>query len=166
VLASGVAMTWALEAQRRLADEWDVAADVWSVTSWTELAREATRCERAALRRPGEAAPVPHVRQVLEGRTGPVVAVSDWMRAVPDQIAPWIPGDWSALGTDGFGLSDTRHALRRHFLVDAGSIVVQVLRRLAATGQVAPEVAAEAATRYRLDDPHFFPVGVSAGGDT
>jgi pyruvate dehydrogenase E1 component len=166
VLASGVAMTWALEAQRRLAEEWGVVADVWSVTSWTELAREGTRCERAALRRPGEAAPVPHVRQALEGRPGPVVAVSDWMRAVPDQIAPWVPGDWSVLGTDGFGLSDTRSALRRHFLVDAESIVVQVLRRLAATGQVAPRVAADAATRYRIDDPEFFPVGVNAGGDS
>jgi pyruvate dehydrogenase E1 component len=166
VLASGVAMTWALDAQRRLAEEWDVAADVWSVTSWTELAREASRCERAALRRPGEAAAVPYVRQVLEGWPGPVVAVSDWMRAVPDQIAPWVPGDWSVLGTDGFGLSDTRSALRRHFQVDAESIVVEVLRQLAATGQVASKVAAEAAARYRLDDPDHFPLGVSAGGET
>ena len=166
VLASGVAMTWALEAQRVLAEDWGVAADVWSATSWTELAREATECERHNLRSPGEEPRVPYVRQVLDGRPGPVVAVSDWMRAVPDQIAPWVPGDWSALGTDGFGLSDTRHALRRSFLVDAESVVVQVLARLAAAGEVEPETVAEAAARYRVDDPSFVPVGVSAGGDT
>ena len=166
VLASGVAMTWALEAQRVLAEEWGVAADVWSATSWTELAREATACEHDNLRAPGDEPRVPYVRQVLDGRPGPVVAVSDWMRAVPDQIAPWVPGDWSALGTDGFGLSDTRDALRRSFLVDAPSIVVQVLSRLAALGQVERSVVVEAAARYRIDDPTYFPVGVSAGGDT
>ena len=159
-------MTWALEAQRRLAEEWGVAADVWSATSWTELAREAAACERANLRAPGDEPTVPYVRRALEGRPGPVVAVSDWMRAVPDQIAPWVPGDWSALGTDGFGLSDTRDALRRSFLVDASSIVVQVLARLAATGQVDRSVVVEAAARYRIDDASYFPVGVSAGGDT
>jgi pyruvate dehydrogenase E1 component len=166
VLASGVAVTWALQAQRMLAEEWDVAADVWSATSWTELAREAVECDRANLRSAQEPARVPWVRQVLQDRPGPVVAVSDWMRAVPDQIASWVPGDWSALGTDGFGLSDTRSALRRHFGVDAESVVVQVLARLAAAGDVKPDTVSEAAARYRRDDPQFFPVGVNAGGDS
>jgi pyruvate dehydrogenase E1 component len=88
------------------------------------------------------------------------------MKAVPDLIAPFVPGGMATLGTDGFGLSDTRHALRRNFLVDAESIIVQVLARLAAAGQVEPGVVVEAATRYRLDDPDFFPVGISAGGDS
>ena len=77
----------------------------------------------------------------------------------------WVPGDWASLGTDGFGCSDTRSALRRHFHVDAESIVAVTLGELAAAGHVKPEVVAEAVRRYRLDDPTFFPTGVSAGGD-
>ena len=94
----------------------------------------------------------PYVTTRLREAPGPVVAVSDWMRAVPDQIAPFVPGEWSSLGTDGFGLSDTRGALRRHFTVDAPSIVVRVLEQLADRDEVDGSVPSQAFQRYRLDD--------------
>ena len=120
LLASGTAIHWALEAQELLAADWGVAADVWSATSWSELRRDALECDEALLR--GEQR-MPYVTQALEGAPGPVLAVSDWMRQVPDQISQWVEQDYSSLGTDGFGLSDTREAARRHFGVDAQSIV-------------------------------------------
>ena len=101
--------------ERCCATEWDVEADVWSVTSWTELRREALATDEWNHLHPDEPQRTPYVTARLLGQRGPVVAVSDWMRAVPDQIAPFVAGDWSSLGTDGFGLSDTRAALRRHF---------------------------------------------------
>jgi pyruvate dehydrogenase E1 component len=84
--------------------------------------------------------------------SGPFVAVSDWMRAVPDQISRWVPGDWTSLGTDGFGRSDTRAALRRHFHIDPESIAVAVLTQLAHRGEVDAGLPAEAVQRYRLQD--------------
>ena len=121
-------MPWALNAQRLLAEDWGVAADVWSVTSWTELRRDALAAESHNLLNPGEEARVPYVTSALSGAPGPVVAVSDWMRAVPDQIARWVPApSYTSLGTDGFGFSDTRPAARRFFHVDAESIVLAVL---------------------------------------
>jgi pyruvate dehydrogenase E1 component len=146
ILASGIAVPWALDAQDILRRDWDVHADVWSVTSWTQLRREALEVDdwnRAHADRPAK---VPYVTARLRGRPGPVVAVSDWMRAVPDQIAPYVEAAWSSLGTDGFGLSDTRSALRRHFHVDAPSIVVRVLQSLARQELVHP-IAADAAMR-------------------
>jgi pyruvate dehydrogenase E1 component len=151
ILASGVAVPWALEAQVMLRDEWNVWADVWSVTSWTELRREALAVDDWNHRRPDELPRTPYVTARLLERRGPVVAVSDWMRAVPDQIAPFVRSDWSSLGTDGFGMSDTRPALRRHFEVDAGSIVVRVLERLARQAQVDPGSPGLAKQRYRRD---------------
>ncbi len=145
LLSSGTAVHWALDAQRLLAEEWGVAADVWSAPSWTELRRDALSCDAARLR--GEER-VPYVTRALRGAPGPVVAVSDWMRAVPDQIAPWVEQDWTSLGTDGFGLSDTREAARRHFGVDPGSIAVAALEALARRGEVKPETVREAAARY------------------
>ncbi len=103
--------------------------------------------------------------QALAGDRGPVIAVSDWMRAVQDQIARWVPGDYASLGTDGFGLSDTRQALRRHFHVDAESIVVATLRQLARQGAVPAAAAAEAARKYAIDDVTAAPVG-ETGGDS
>ncbi|HET8603353.1 MAG TPA: pyruvate dehydrogenase (acetyl-transferring), homodimeric type, partial [Marmoricola sp.] len=165
LIASGVAVPWALRAQQLLASDWGVAADVWSAPSWTELRREALACEAWNRAHPSAPPRVPYVTSALTEAPGPVVAVSDWMRAVPDQIQPWVPGRWTSLGTDGFGCSDTRYALRRHFGVDAESIVAATLAELAATGAVKPEVVVEAVRRYRLDDPGFYPTGVSAGGD-
>ncbi len=119
ILASGTGMQWALKAQQLLAQDWGVAADVWSATSWTELRRDAVATEAWNLMHAGQTPRVPYVTRALRDTEGPVVAVSDFMRAVPDLIARWVPGDYTSLGTDGFGMSDTRHALRRHFHVDA-----------------------------------------------
>ncbi|HEX5569382.1 MAG TPA: pyruvate dehydrogenase (acetyl-transferring), homodimeric type [Streptomyces sp.] len=147
ILASGTAVHWALDAQRLLADDWHVAADVWSAPSWSELRRDALSCDAARLR--GEDR-VPYVTRALRGAPGPILAVSDWMRAVPDQISPWVEQDWFSLGTDGFGLSDTRQAARRHFGVDAESVAVAALDRLAHRGEVKRRTVREAAERYGL----------------
>ncbi|WP_330238494.1 pyruvate dehydrogenase (acetyl-transferring), homodimeric type [Streptomyces sp. NBC_00525] len=147
LLASGTAIHWALEAQELLAADWGVTADVWSATSWGELRREALECDEALLR--GEQR-TPYVTQVLEGAPGPVVAVSDWMRAVPDQISQWVEQDWTSLGTDGFGISETRDAARRYFGVDAQSVVVATLAQLARRGEVPATTVKEARDRYGL----------------
>jgi pyruvate dehydrogenase E1 component len=150
LLASGTAVHWALEAQRLLADDWKVAADVWSVTSWNELRRDAVEAEAQNLATPGRPERVPYITEALAGAPGPVVAVSDWMRAVQDQISPWVEQDWVSLGTDGFGLSDTREALRRHFQVDAPHVVVATLVQLAKRGEIDPELPEKAAALYGL----------------
>jgi len=165
VLASGTGMQWALKAQQLLAQDWGVAADVWSVTSWTELRRDAVQCEEHNLLNPGAEQRVPYIQQKLADADGPKVAVSDWMRAVPDLISRWVPGDYTSLGTDGFGMSDTRHALRRHFHVDAESVVVATLRQLALRGTVPANVPAEAAKKYAIEDVNAAPVG-ETGGDS
>jgi pyruvate dehydrogenase E1 component len=164
LLASGVAVPWAMRAQQLLRDDWGVVADVWSVTSWGELRREALQVERQALLDP-TAARVPYVTQKLDGAQGPFVAVSDYMRAVQDQIQPYVPGPYASLGTDGWGLSDTRGALRRHFLVDAESITTRALAMLAREGSVDPDAPAAAARKYRLDDPAAAEAGSTEGGD-
>jgi pyruvate dehydrogenase E1 component len=156
ILASGVAMRWALDAQRLLAADWGVPAEAWSATSWTELRRDGLACERWNLLHPDEEARVPYVTAVLggdgDGRPAPaVVAVSDWIRAVPDQIARWVPAAFTSLGTDGWGFSDTRPAARRFFGVDAESITVAVLGQLVSQGRLRPGVLAEAIAKYRLD---------------
>ncbi|MFJ6120584.1 pyruvate dehydrogenase (acetyl-transferring), homodimeric type [Streptomyces sp. NPDC092129] len=145
LLASGTAIHWALQAQELLGSQWGVRADVWSVTSWTELRRDALEADRARLRGEGR---TPYVTAALSGTPGPVLAVSDWMRQVPDQISQWVEQDYSSLGTDGFGLSDTRDAVRRYFRVDAESIVVAALDRLARAGAVDPRTVVEARERY------------------
>ncbi|WP_020671393.1 pyruvate dehydrogenase (acetyl-transferring), homodimeric type [Amycolatopsis nigrescens] len=153
ILVSGVTMPDALKAQRMLAEEWGVQAAVWSATSWNELRREAVEIDHDNLLHPADSQPrVPYVTQALQGAPGPVVAVSDWMRAVPDLIRPWVPTDMLTLGTDGFGFSDTRPAARRHFLVDAESIVVGTLSALSRRGDVEQAKVTEAARRYRIDD--------------
>jgi pyruvate dehydrogenase E1 component len=153
ILASGVAMRWALDAQRLLREDWGVAADVWSATSWTELRRDALACEEWNMLHPDVEPRVPYVTQTLEGSPGPVIAVSDWIRAVPDQIARWVPAPFNSLGTDGYGFSDTRAAARRFFHVDAESITLAVLSQLARLGEVKPESLGQAIDKYRLGIP-------------
>jgi pyruvate dehydrogenase E1 component len=157
VLASGVAVPWALRAQELLSNDWNVSADVWSVTSWTELRREADQAEEWNLLHPAEEPKVPYVTQRLTDVEGPVVAVSDWMRAVPDLLAPYVPGGMTSLGTDGFGLSDTRPALRRHFNIDAESIVVRVLASLAQRGEIERSVVGQAVEKYQIGDVQAAP---------
>jgi len=151
ILASGVAVNWATKAQELLQNDWGVSADVWSVTSWNELRRDGLAVDRHNLLNPSNKKSA-YLTDRLKDAQGPVIAVSDYMRTVQDQIAPWIPQQFASLGTDGFGLSDTRGALRRHFKVDAESIVVATLAELAKTGDVKESVVQEALNKYRLDD--------------
>jgi pyruvate dehydrogenase E1 component len=153
ILASGIALRQALTAQEMLARDWGVSADVWSATSWTELRREALACESWNLLHPASEPRVPYVTSLLADASGPVVAVSDWIKAVPDQISRWVPGTYTSLGTDGFGFSDTRPAARRFFHVDAESITLAVLWELARSGAVDAGFPAQAIERYRLDLP-------------
>jgi pyruvate dehydrogenase E1 component len=152
LLASGVGVPWILEAQRLLRSDWGVVADVWSVTSWSELRRDAMACDELAFLHPEQERRVPYVTRKLQDAPGPVVAVSDYMRAVQDQIAPWVPQDFISLGADGFGFSDTRAAARRYFHIDGPSVAVRTLQMLAQRGELEASVAREAAEKYRLLD--------------
>ena len=163
LLASGVGVPWAIEAQRMLADEFGVHADVWSVTSWNELRRDGLAADRYNLLNPNAEQRVPFIAQQLAGRRGPVVAVSDFMRAVQDQIRDWVPGTFASLGTDGWGMSDTRGALRRHFLVDPQSITVQALTLLANEGRFDRGQLAQVIDRYQLTDPAAAGAGNTEG---
>ena len=151
LLASGVGVNWALKAQKLLAQDWDIAASVWSVTSWNELRRDGLETDSHNLLHPSDNKQA-YVTKKLANAEGPVIAVSDFMRAVQDQIAPWVPGQFASLGTDGFGLSDTRGALRRHFKVDAESIVVATLQQLAKLGEVKAKTVQEAIDKYQIND--------------
>ena len=165
LLASGVCVPLALEAQELLARDWNVAADVWSVTSWTELRRDGLAADEHNLLHPTEPAQVPYLWQKLQGSEGPFVGVSDFMHAVQDQIRQFVPGEYQTLGADGFGFSDTRAAARRFFKIDGPSIVVRVLQSLARRGEVAADAPAQAIERYRLHDVNAGTSG-SAGGES
>ena len=164
ILASGVAVPWAIEAQELLAKDWNVAADVWSVTSWGELQRDGAAAELASFTQLGEAAHTPYIAQKLADAEGPIVAVSDWSTQVPEQIRPYVPGDFSVLGADGFGFSDTRAAARRYFRIDRESVVVKVLQQLALQGKIDANIPARAAEQYRLNDVNAGSTG-GAGGE-
>ncbi|BCW37624.1 pyruvate dehydrogenase E1 component [Arthrobacter sp. StoSoilA2] len=164
ILASGVSVPWALEAARILAQDWGVAAEVWSVTSWNELRRDGLAAEEHAFLNPGQPARTPFITEQLAGTTGPVIAVSDYMKAVPDQIRQFIPNDFASLGADGFGFSDTRQAARRYFKNDTHSIVAKTLQLLAARGEVEEGAPSYAIDRYKLLDVNAGTTG-GAGGD-
>jgi pyruvate dehydrogenase E1 component len=157
-------MLSAQRAQEMLAEDWNVAVDLWSATSWNELHREAVRCEQENLLSPEEPK-LPYVTRVLQDVPGPVIAVTDFQRAVPDQIARWVPSDWSSLGTDGFGRSDTRTELRRYFHIDAPSIVVATLQALARRGEVPDDRVKDALARYQLSDEQVTDAGSASEDD-
>ena len=165
LLASGVAVPWALEAQHLLAQDWGVSADVWSVTSWTELRRDGLAAEEHNFLNPNEEPRVPYVTQKLSGSDGPFIAVTDFMHAVPDQIRQFVPGDFATLGADDFGFSDTRAAARRYFKIDGPSLVVRTLESLAKRGLVDRTVIGQAIEKYRLMDVTAGTTG-SAGGES
>jgi pyruvate dehydrogenase E1 component len=151
ILGSGPIVLQALRAQELLAQEWDVGATVWSATSYKQLRSEALECERWNRLHPEEPKREPFVAQALASAEGPVVAVTDSLKLVPDQIARWVHQPFVTLGTDGFGRSDTREALRRFFEIDAEHVAVAVLSALADMGEVKPETVAEAIARYGID---------------
>jgi len=165
ILASGVAVPWALEAQELLAAHWNVHAAVWSVTSWTELRRDALECEEEGFLHPERPQRTPFITQRLQGAPGPFVATTDYDHLVPDQVRAWIPGDFSTLGADGFGFSDTRAAARRFFHIDGPSTAVRVLQQLERRGEVAAGTTAAAIERYELHDVRKGTSG-NAGGDS
>ena len=164
ILASGVAIGWAQEAAELLQADWGVSADIWSVTSWTELRRDGLRRNEERFLNPGATVEQPYVTQKLAGHHGPFLAVSDYMHQVPDQIREWVPGDYATLGAEGFGFSDTRAAARRHFKIDGPSVVVRVLEQLVARGEMDASAPAQAIEKYRLHDVNAGNSG-SAGGE-
>jgi pyruvate dehydrogenase E1 component len=147
ILASGSAMPLALKAQQLLAEDWNVAADVWSAPGWNELRRDGIACEQWNRCHPTEEPRVPWVASQLRDAPGPFVAVSDYIKAVPGQIVDWIPGPYAVCGTDGFGRSDTRSALRCHFGIDPESIAITVLGELAQMDEIKRETIGEAIER-------------------
>ena len=151
LLASGVALNWALKAQDLLASDWKISANVFSVTSWNELRRDGLEVDRHNLLNPLNKKSA-YLTTKLKNFKGSVLAVSDYMRTVQDQISPWVEQNFASLGTDGFGLSDTRGALRRHFKVDAESIVVATLSQLANQGKISPKVVMKAIAKYELNN--------------
>ncbi len=151
VLFSGSAQGAARAAQTELAEHYGVGVDLWSATSYKRLREEAMAVERWNRLHPTEDPRTPLVTRRLGEGDGPVVAVTDFMRAVPDQVARWSPRAWLSLGTDGVGRSDTRETLRRFFETDTAHIVVAVLAQLAADGRIEPSVVADAIARYELD---------------
>src|SRR6266571_4612883 len=151
LLGSGPILHQALRAQEMLAERYEVAADVWSATSYQQLRNEALAVERWNRLHPAEKPRVPYVSRVLESAPGPVVAASDFLKAVPDAVARWVPRPLSVLGTDGFGRSDTREALRRCFEIDAEHIVAATLSSLAAQGELPPATVKRAFQDLGLD---------------
>jgi len=164
ILASGVAVPWAFEAQHLLM-EWGVSADVWSVTSWTELRRDGLKVQEAKFLYPDQDPAMPYVTQKLADAPGPVIGVSDFMHSVPDMIRPFISGDFATLGADGFGFSDTRAAARRFFKIDGPSIAVRVLEQLVAQGKIDQSIPQQAIDKYSLHDVNAGTSG-TAGGDS
>ena len=140
-----------MRAQELLKEDWNVSADVWSAPGWNRLLRDGVATEAWNRTNPEADRRVPLVTRILEHTDGPYVAVSDWMRATPFQIADWIPGPFAVLGTDGFGRSDTREALRRYHRIDATAIAYCVLAELVKLDQIDTKVLPEAIERYDLD---------------
>jgi pyruvate dehydrogenase E1 component len=151
ILFSGTAHAAAREAQQLLADHHDVGADLWSATSYKALREDALAAERWNRLHPTGLRRVPYVTEALRECEGPFVAVTDFMKAVPDQVSRWVPGHFTALGTDGYGRSDSRPALRRHFETDAAHVVVSVLASMAELGSAKAEEVADAIAEYDLD---------------
>jgi pyruvate dehydrogenase E1 component len=158
IFGSGPIVKEALRAQEILADKFDVSADVWSATSYKRLRNEAMNAKRWNMLHPTAPPKVSYLEHVLEKEHGAFVAVSDYMKIVADQIAPWVPGGLMTLGTDGFGRSDTRKNLRRFFEVDAESIVVATLYQLSQKGTVTKKIVEKAIRELGVDPEKAFPV--------
>jgi pyruvate dehydrogenase E1 component len=151
IMASGTIINEALRAQELLAEDWGVSADIWSAPGWNRLLRDGFAVDSWNRTNPDAEPRKPLVTRILEDTEGPYVAVSDWMRATPFQIADWIPGPFAVLGTDGFGRSGTREALRRYHRIDSASIAYCVLAELVKLGKLDGSVLSKAIERYQLD---------------
>ncbi len=151
LLGSGTIFREAMAAADLLAEDWGVDADLWSVTSFNELSREGHDCDRWNLLHPQDKPRVPYATRVLQEAKGPFIAATDYIKAYAEQLRPYVPGSYTVLGTNGFGRSDTRAQLRKHFEVDRYYITVAALRALADEGQVKPADVARAIRQYGID---------------
>jgi pyruvate dehydrogenase E1 component len=157
LLGSGSILREVIAGGELLESDFGVAADVWSATSFTELRREGLEAERWSMLHPAEPRRQSYVEQCLAGRAGPVVASTDYMTLFPDQIRPFVGRTYAVLGTDGFGRSDYRVNLRRHFEVDRHHVVLAALNALARDGVVGPELAQRAISHYDIDPERLAP---------
>jgi pyruvate dehydrogenase E1 component len=148
---SGPILGEVIRAQQILADQYKIATDVWSVTSYNELRRDALKVERWNRLHPTESARRPYVQTAMEGTDGPIIAASDFMKVMADQLAPWLGGRLTSLGTDGFGRSDNREYLRRHFEINAESIAAATISQLVRQGKFPAKKAAQAFADLGID---------------
>jgi pyruvate dehydrogenase E1 component len=160
LFGSGSIMNGVIEAQEILESRFGVAADVWAAPSYQQLRNDALACERWNRLHPTATPRVPYVTRALAGTEGPFVAASDYLKAVPDMVARWVPGRLVSLGTDGFGMSDTREALRRHFEVDGASIAIAALDALRLDGKLSGEDVAAAIEKLGYDPEKVEPMSV------
>ena len=151
LLGSGAIMNQVLAAQKMLKDDYGFDSEVWAATSYQQLHRDGLAADRWNRLNPTETPRTPEVTSLLDSSSGPIVAVTDYMRAVPDQIAPFVPRSFTSLGTDGYGRSDTREALRSFFEVNADHVVVAVLSALSLEGRIDASTVTEAIERYGID---------------
>jgi pyruvate dehydrogenase E1 component len=151
LLGSGTILREVIKASELLQSDWGVASDIWSATSFTELSREAQAADRWNRLHPSEAAKTPYVAEALAGREGPFIAATDYIQSYAEQIRKWVPGNYEVLGTDGFGRSDTRAQLRKHFEVNSHYVVVAALKALADEGKIPAEKVAEAIAKYGIN---------------
>ncbi len=158
LFGSGTILREVIAAAEMLKKDWKVSADVWSITSYNELAREAVDCERWNMLNPGKKARIPYITKQLEKAEGPVIATSDYIRTVSNQVRQYVPATYTVLGTDGFGRSDTRKNLRRHFEVNSAYVVVATLKTLADEGTIAASKVAEAIKKYGIDSKKPNPI--------
>jgi pyruvate dehydrogenase E1 component len=160
LLGSGTILREVMAAAELLESDWGVSADVWSATSFNELRREAQDVHRWNLLHPDQAQKTSFVEQCLEGTEGPIIASTDYIRAFPDQIRPYVRRRYVTLGTDGFGRSDSREALRSFFEVDRFHVVLAALKALADDGVIPAAKAAEAIKKYGIDADRANPVNI------
>jgi pyruvate dehydrogenase E1 component len=157
IFGSGPIINSALKAQEILARDYNVSADVWSATGYKQLRNDCLNTQRWNMLHPQDPPRQSYLEKLLEKEKGPFIAVSDYMKIVPDQIASWVPGGLFTLGTDGFGRSETREKLRRFFEVDAESTVIAVLYALAQKGEVERELVQRAIKDLNVDPEKRFP---------
>ncbi|MBF8221806.1 pyruvate dehydrogenase (acetyl-transferring), homodimeric type [Halomonas sp. 328] len=160
LLGSGTILREVEAAAEMLAEEWGIGADIWSVTSFNELRREALEVDRQAFLHPEDEPGKPHVTRCLEGREGPAIASTDYMKLFADQVRAWVPTDYTVLGTDGYGRSDTREKLRHFFEVDRYFVTVAALKALADRGELDRKVVSEAIKKYGIDPSKPNPLSV------
>jgi len=158
LMGSGTIFREVIAAAELLENDFGVSATLWSATSFNALRRDAMDCERWNMLHPGAEPRVPYITAMLAGETAPTIAATDYMRSYPDQVRQWVPTDFTTLGTDGYGRSDTREALRRHFEVNRFYIVVAALSSLLKNGQIKADLVSQAISKYELDADRINPV--------